>query len=122
VSRRADPERIYQARRDAIRNRLISGGKDPDVAERWCDAWEAEAVLQGVARDRDYWDAGELWIDRQCAARSSRPTSRGFSGLRLRPASLAGLTGAALHPRTPARPRVMRLRAKRKPASLFVSS
>ena len=38
MTRRADPERIHQARRDAIRNRLISSGKDPDVAERWCDA------------------------------------------------------------------------------------
>lgn len=41
-------ERIDQARRAAIRNRLISSGKDPAVAERWCDAWEAEAALQGL--------------------------------------------------------------------------
>ena len=73
MTRRADPERIHQARRAAIRNILISGGKDPEIAERWCDAWEAEAVLQGVDRGRDYWDAGKHWIDAQCAARKRPP-------------------------------------------------
>ena len=66
--------RIHEARRAAIRNRLISSGKDPDIAERWCDAWEAEAVLRGIARDRDYWEAGKLWIDTQCAARKRPPS------------------------------------------------
>ncbi len=75
VSRRADPERIHQARRAAIRNRLLANtGMDPDVAERWCDAWEAEAALRGLARNSVYWDAGRLWIDAQCAARK-RPSS-----------------------------------------------
>ena len=74
MSRRVNPARIHQARRDAIRNVLISSGKDPDVAERWCDAWEAEAVLQERPRDRDYWDAGKLWIDAQCAARKTPPS------------------------------------------------
>jgi hypothetical protein len=73
MTRRADPARLHQARRAAIRNRLISSGKDPDVAERWCDAWEAEGVLRGLARDADYWDAGKLWIDAQCAARKQPP-------------------------------------------------
>ncbi len=68
-------ERIHGARRAAIRNRLLaSGGMDIDVAERWCDAWEAEAALQGIARNSDYWDAGELWIDAQCAARKRPPS------------------------------------------------
>ncbi|MDO8484289.1 MAG: hypothetical protein Q7S35_05025 [Candidatus Limnocylindrales bacterium] len=67
-------ERIHQARRAAIRHRLLtSTGMDPGVAERWCDAWEAEAALQGLARDSDYWDAGKLWIDTQCAARKRPP-------------------------------------------------
>lgn len=73
MSRRADPERIHQARRAAIRNRLISAGKEPDVAEGWCDAWEAEAALRDLKRDGDYWDAGKLWIDTQCAARKRPP-------------------------------------------------
>jgi hypothetical protein len=74
VGRRADPQRIHQARRAAIRNRLISTGKDPDVAERWCDAWEAEAALRDLKRDGDYWEAGKLWIDTQCAARKRPPS------------------------------------------------
>jgi hypothetical protein len=73
VTRRADPERIHIARREAIRSILISGGKDPAVAGRWCDAWEAEAALQGVERDRDFWDTGKQWIDAQCAARKQPP-------------------------------------------------
>ena len=67
-------QRIDQARRAAIRNRLISTGKDPDVAERWCDAWEAEAALRALKRDGDYWEAGKLWIDAQCAARKQPPS------------------------------------------------
>jgi hypothetical protein len=74
MSRRADPARIHQARREAIRNVLISSGKDPDIAERWCDAWEAEAALRDLKRDGDYWEAGKLWIDAQCAARK-QPSS-----------------------------------------------
>ena len=66
-------ERIHQARRAAIRNRLISTGKDPDIAERWCDAWEVEAALGDLKRDGDYWEAGKLWIDGQCAARKRPP-------------------------------------------------
>jgi hypothetical protein len=66
-------ERIHQARRAAIRNRLISSGNDPEVAERWCYAWEAEAALQGVERGRDYWESGKVWIDGQCAARKRPP-------------------------------------------------
>ena len=75
VTRRADPVRIHQARRAAIRNRLIGNtGLDLEVAERWCDAWEAEAALRGLTRDGDYWDAGKLWIDAQCAARKRPPS------------------------------------------------
>ena len=73
MTRRPDPERIHVARRAAIREILISGGKDPDVAERWCDAWEAEAALQGLDRGAAYWDAGKQWIDTQCAARKQPP-------------------------------------------------
>lgn len=63
-------ERTHLARRAAIRDRLLTvTGMDNDVAERWCEAWEAEAALRGMARNDDYWDAGELWIDTQCAAR-----------------------------------------------------
>jgi hypothetical protein len=65
MTRRADPERIHLARPAAIRNRLVSSGKDPQVAEQLCNAWEAEAVLRDLKRDGDYWEAGKLWIDAQ---------------------------------------------------------
>ena len=72
---RLKDEGTHQARRAAIRNRLLADpGMDLDFAERWCDAWEAEAALGGLARDGDYWDAGKLWIDAQCAARK-RPSN-----------------------------------------------
>ncbi len=65
---------VHLARRVAIRDRLIEGrGLDSDVADRWCDAWEVEAALQGIAQGGDYWEAGKLWIDRQCAARKLPP-------------------------------------------------
>lgn len=67
-------ERIHQARRAAIRDRLISAGKDPTVAERWCNAWEAEAALRDLQRNSDYWEAGRAWIDAQCAARKAPPS------------------------------------------------
>jgi hypothetical protein len=53
---------------------MISAGKDPDVAERWCNAWEAEAALRDLKHDSDYWEAGKLWIDAQCAARKQPPS------------------------------------------------
>ncbi len=74
VTRRADPERIHLARRQAIANTLTGSGMDRDVANRWCDAWEAEAALRDLTRDSDYWEAGKLWIDAQCAARK-RPSN-----------------------------------------------
>ena len=67
-------DRIHQARRDAIRNRLIGRtGYTTEVAEQWCDAWEAEAALRGMKKDADYWEAGKLWIDTRCAARKRPP-------------------------------------------------
>ena len=66
-------ERIHATRRAAIRETLISSGKDPAVAERWCEAWEAEAALRDLKRDGDFWEAGKLWIDGQCAAGKRPP-------------------------------------------------
>jgi hypothetical protein len=73
VTRSFESSRSHQARRTAIRDALIGSGQDPAVAERWCDAWDAEAALLGVSRDDDYWDAGKRWIDTQCAARKRPP-------------------------------------------------
>jgi hypothetical protein len=67
-------DRPFQAWRSAIRERLLaSRGLEPEMADLWCTAWEAEAKRQGRARDGDYWDAGTLWIDAQCAARKRPP-------------------------------------------------
>ena len=52
---------------------MQSRGLDLDVAERWCDAWEAEAALRDLKRDGDYWESGKAWIDAQCAARKQPP-------------------------------------------------
>ena len=61
------------ARRTAIRSALTAAGMDPNVAERWCGAWEAEAALRRIAPGDDYWDAGKQWIDSQCSARKLPP-------------------------------------------------
>lgn len=62
MARRADPERIFQARRAAIRNSLTGSGMSLDTAERWCDAWELEAAGRGLPRNADYWQEGARWI------------------------------------------------------------
>jgi hypothetical protein len=53
--------------------RALPGGKDPAVAEPWCDAWEAEAAQRRIERGPDYREAGRLWIDAQYAARKQPP-------------------------------------------------
>jgi len=71
---RVEPERTPRVHRAAIRARLISEGRDPGVAERWCLAWEAEAALRGLEPGgAAYWDVGERWINAQCAARKEPP-------------------------------------------------
>jgi hypothetical protein len=69
MARRRDPERIYQARRVAIRNRLLSDGLSPETAERWLAAWELEASARGVATSGDFWTVGDAWIAEQPARR-----------------------------------------------------
>ena len=71
VMRRADPTRIWEARRAAVRNRLtdderVSGA----LAERWLCAWDAEAGRRGIDRlDPDYWRDGTGWIDAERTTR-----------------------------------------------------
>jgi hypothetical protein len=69
MARRADPERIFQARRDAIRNTLTDYGMSLEDAERWCDAWAAEAERLDLPKDANYWTVGDVWIAEQRAAR-----------------------------------------------------
>ncbi len=58
MARLANPERIFQARRAAVRNSLTGSGMSLETAERWCDAWELEAAGVGLPRDTDHWTAG----------------------------------------------------------------
>ncbi|MDO8484290.1 MAG: hypothetical protein Q7S35_05030 [Candidatus Limnocylindrales bacterium] len=67
-------EEIHHARRAAIRNGLADTGMDLDVAERWCDAVEAEATRQRIIRSSAYWAIGKLWIEAQRSARKRPPS------------------------------------------------
>jgi hypothetical protein len=44
MSRRADPARIDEARRAAIRNRLVGEGVTEASADTWISAWGARAA------------------------------------------------------------------------------
>jgi len=65
VSRRADPERIEEARHQATRNRLIGVGMTEETADAWIDAWAAQAARDGVEPGAGYWDAAWRWIAEQ---------------------------------------------------------
>jgi len=70
MTRRADLERIHQARRAAVRNGLTDYGHAArGAAERWCTAWEAEAERLELPRNGDYWTVGSAWITEQRAQR-----------------------------------------------------
>lgn len=71
MSRRADPERIFIARRTAIRNALASEGMPEELVETWCHSWEIHAAEE-LGLDRlvsDYWTLGPAWIHEQRARR-----------------------------------------------------
>ena len=60
MSQRADPERIRQARREALRNRLI--GNDhllPQQADRWIAAWVKKV---GEPESAAEFDAAYEWV------------------------------------------------------------
>jgi hypothetical protein len=63
--------RITQAGRAACLDDLISDGHSPELAERWCAAWEREAAIQRRQPSLDFWEAGRRWIDAQIGARRS---------------------------------------------------
>jgi hypothetical protein len=54
VSRRPDPERIHEARREAVIRRLEGAGMIRDLAEAAVTAWEAE---KGRLASSDDFDA-----------------------------------------------------------------
>jgi predicted RNA-binding Zn ribbon-like protein len=65
VSRRGDPERIYQAQRAGIFMRLVSEARlDRFDAEHWIARWEREAEATGRERgSTGFWDDAWRWIE-----------------------------------------------------------
>ncbi len=59
MARRGDPARIEEARREAIRQRLLGTGMLPGRVEALMAAWEDEAIRRGLA-DRPYSGA-DAW-------------------------------------------------------------
>ena len=64
-------ERLNLVRRAECRDHVMRFGQSAEQAERWLEAWEAEADLRGWQRTAEFWDHGRLWIDAQIAARRS---------------------------------------------------
>jgi hypothetical protein len=64
MPRRADPERIYHARRAATFAILTQTGAIDELdAEHWMARWEREAERLGLDRfSADFWAAGREWI------------------------------------------------------------
>ena len=64
MTRRGDPERIYQAQRAGVFARLTQNEHINELdAEHWIARWEREAELNGPARgSQGYWDAAWRWI------------------------------------------------------------
>ena len=69
MARRADRERIFRARRAAIRNGLTDYGMSLEDAERWCYAGEIEATGRRLPKDGDYWPLGAEWTSAERMAR-----------------------------------------------------
>lgn len=63
MARRADPQRINQAREDATRNRLMQSGMSRERADEWLARWAVQAGQDGLTPDAGYWDAGWKWIE-----------------------------------------------------------
>ena len=79
MTRATDLERILIARRLALLNRLAGEGMSLDLADRWIDAWEAEAWSHGLeADDAAYWLAADFWITTE-RGKGREPLSRGIS-------------------------------------------
>jgi hypothetical protein len=74
LSRRGDPERIYQAQRAGIFRRLVDAERLDELdAEHWIARWERETEANGPGRGTTgYWDEAWRWIVSQRAARHGR--------------------------------------------------
>ena len=64
MSRRADPEDIYLARRAAILSILTTSGVSVERAERLVREWELDAEGRGIPRlERTFWEGAAEWTD-----------------------------------------------------------
>lgn len=74
MARRADPERIHQAKRAGTLAGLVDQHRVPrDKAEALIAAWEVEAEHRELARtNNDYWSTGRVWmLERRAQDRKS---------------------------------------------------
>ena len=62
MSRRANPENIYLARRAAILTILTSSGVSAERAEQLVRQWEANAQAAGIPRlEATFWEGASGW-------------------------------------------------------------
>ncbi len=62
MSRRADPQRLDEARRIATRNRLMGAGLTDASADALMAAWEAREPREMRERGGAYWAEAWEWI------------------------------------------------------------
>lgn len=73
MSRRADPEGIYLARRAAVLSILITSGVSVDRAELLVRDWEADAEARGIPRlERTFWEGAAGWTDARAWPNTAR--------------------------------------------------
>jgi hypothetical protein len=67
VARRSSPDRIYTARRVAVRNRFVQERRiSGQRAEALVASWEAEAARRGLdPQSPDFWKDAGPWIRRE---------------------------------------------------------
>ena len=66
MPRRADPEQIFQARKAATLERLVSDGVPRAMAEAWITSWEGGiADIHDLRRDPRFWESGYIFAHRQ---------------------------------------------------------
>ena len=67
---RANQQRIYEAHRAGLFQRLISGGRmSSEHAEHWLTVWEAEAAKRGMDYRSDlFWRPAWGWIAEQLSS------------------------------------------------------
>ena len=60
MAQRANPERIYEAKREGARRRLMGEGIPTAWVDAWFERWEAQH--NGDRHASDYWLRAHDWI------------------------------------------------------------